>query len=96
MKQKLKENFQLIITFAAVIGIVVSGLAYFAKASDLQQVEYRLDQKIKADKAYYLKRQLWALYDKHKTQDCNRMPQPDCSICRDLKHELVLITGGRG
>lgn len=97
MKQKLKDNLQLIIALAAVFSLGFGALAYFAKASDLKSVEYRLDQKIKADKAYYLKRQLWALFDKHKTDDCNRMPHPDCGICRDLKHELArLQSGGKG
>jgi len=90
---KLKENLQLILAIGAVIGMVLGGITYFAKADDLQLVEQRLDQKIKADKAYYLKRQLWALFDKHKTDDCNRMPQPDNNICRDLKHELYQLTG---
>jgi len=93
MKKTLKDNLQLIIALAAVIGIVLGGISYFAKASDLEQVAMRLEQKITADKIYYLKRQLWALYDKHKTSDCNMMPAPDCGICRDLKHELFQLTG---
>ena len=96
MIAKLKDNLQLILAIGAVIGMVLGGITYFAKAGDLQLVEQRLDQKIKADKAYYLKRQLWALFDKHKTDDCNRMPQPDCNICRDLKHELTRLSGGNG
>jgi hypothetical protein len=95
MKQKLKDNLQLIIALGAVVGLVTGSITYFAKASDLRQVEYRLDQKIKDDKAYYLKRQLWALYGKHKTENCNQMPQPDAQICRDLKHELEQLTGQR-
>jgi len=67
MKQTLKDNLQLILAIGAVIGMVLGGITYFAKASDLKQVAMRLEQKITQDKVYYLKRQLWALYDKHKT-----------------------------
>lgn len=92
MKQTLKDNLQLIIAIGAVIGMILGGITYFAKASDLEQVAFRLDQKIQADQIYYLKRQLWALYDKHKTDNCNAMPHPDCGICRDLKAELEKLT----
>ena len=88
---RLKENLQTLIVLATAVTMSLGAVAYFAKASDLEQVAMRLDSKIKADKVYYLKRQLWALYSKHKTQDCNRMPMPDCSICRDLRHELSLL-----
>ena len=93
MKQTLKDNLQLILAIGAVIGMVLGGITYFAKASDLKQVAMRLEQKITQDKVYYLKRQLWALYDKHKTTDCNQMPAPDCGICRDIKHQLFQLTG---
>ena len=95
-KQMLKENAQLILAAVAVISLVLGGISYFAKAEDLKQVEYRLDTKIRADKIYYLKRKLWMLFDKHKTDDCNSMPQPDCNICRDLKHELSVLASKTG
>ena len=94
MKQKIKDNLDTIIAILVIIGMVVGGITYFAKASDLEQVAMRLEQKIKADKMYYLKRQLWALFDKHKTSDCNRMPHPDCGICRDIQEQLRRLEGG--
>ena len=88
MKQTLKDNLQLIIALAAVFSLAFGAVAYFAKASDLEQVAMRLEQKIKADKIYYLKQQLWNLYKAHKTKNCLQMPEPDMSMCIDIKHQL--------
>lgn len=92
MKQKLKDNADTIVAILVIIGMVFGGIAYFAKAADLQQVEYRLDQKIQADQIYYLKQQLWMLYKKHGTKDCLQMPEPDCDICKGMKTKLEQLS----
>lgn len=91
MKQKLKDNLQLIIALAAVFSLAFGATAYFAKASDVDQIAVRLEQKIKADKIYYLKQQLWNLYKTHRTKDCMQMPSPDDGICNDIKHQLQTL-----
>lgn len=93
MRQKLRENLQLIIALAAVFSLAFGAVAYFAKASDLDQVAMRLEQKIKADQIYYLQQRLWQLYDRYKTEDCNKMPQPACGECRSIKAKLEALKG---
>jgi hypothetical protein len=80
---KLRENFQTIIAFAAVVGLIVSSMAYFAKASELDALreevvltQVRLDQKIVSDQAYETQKQIWALEEKNTKYgaDCTRWP----------------------
>ena len=92
MKQKLKDNAETIVAILIIIAMTVGGIAYFAKASDLQLVEQRLEQKIQADQIYYLKQQLWQLYKKHQTKDCLKMPEPDCDICKGMKTQLEQLS----
>lgn len=83
-----KEMIAIIALLFTVMGGTVGAVNYFAKADELKQVEYRLDQKIKADKVYYIKRRLWQLYDRYNTENCNQMPQPAVNECRELKAQL--------
>ena len=92
MKQRLKDNAETIVALLVIIAMTVGGVAFFAKASDLEKVEYRLDEKIQADQIYYLKQQLWQLYKKHKTKDCLKMPEPDCDICKGMKTKLEQLS----
>ena len=92
MKQKLKDNAETIVAVLVIVAMVFGGITFFARASDLQLVEQRLDQKIKADKVYYLKQQLWMLYKKQKTKECLKMPEPDCDICSSMKTELEQLS----
>ena len=85
---KIKDNLDTIVVVCVIIGMTVSGLVYFAKASDLRKVEYRLDQKIKQDNVLFLKRQLWSLWRKHNTKECLRMPEPDATMCQGFRNEL--------
>jgi hypothetical protein len=90
MIAKLKEYLGLIVTLAMVTGIVAAGLAYFAKAADLELVQLRLDQKIVADQAFDLQRQIWALEDRNKSYaDCRQWPdERDRDQYRRLKVQL--------
>jgi hypothetical protein len=88
---KIKEYLGLIITIAAVIGVVAGGLAYFAKAEDLQLVQQRLDQKIVADQAYDTQKRVWALEERNREfgTDCSRWPDArDREQYRELKVKL--------
>ena len=89
MNKRIKDNLETIKLIAAVVVIVLGGMAYFAKASDLKQVEFRLDQKIKADQIYYKQQRLWQLFDYYKTQDCEAMPEPAKTECRTLKCDIA-------
>lgn len=92
MKQKLKDNAETIVAILVIIAMTVGGIAFFAKASDLQLVEQRLDQKIKSDKIYQLKQQLWLLWKQHKTKNCLKMPEPDDAICQGIVNELEQLS----
>jgi hypothetical protein len=87
---KLKEYLGLIVALAAVIGIVSGGLAYFAKAADLELVQLRLDQKIVADQMYDTQKQVWALEDRNRAYaDCRQWPdERDREQYRVLKMRL--------
>jgi hypothetical protein len=94
---KLRENLQLIITLATVIGIVITSTAYFAKASELKALkeeliltQIRLDQKIVSDQAYETQKQIWALEEKNTKygSDCTRWPdERDRKAYKELKAE---------
>jgi membrane peptidoglycan carboxypeptidase len=84
---KLKEYFGTIIAFAMVIGIVAGGLAYFAKAADLELVQLRLDQKIVSDQMYDTDKQIWILEERNRAYaDCRQWPdERDREQYRKLK-----------
>lgn len=89
---KLKDYFGLIIAFAATIGIVLGAVNYFAKASDVELVQLRLEQKIVADQAYDAQKQIWALEERNKDfgSDCSRWPDArDREQYRKLKNDLT-------
>ena len=54
---KRKDIIEIIITVCVLVGMIVGGLNYLAKAADLQLVEMRLDQKITADQIMQLQQQ---------------------------------------
>lgn len=62
---KLKENLQVIIAFAAVVGLVLGAINYFATAADLEITQVRLEQKIVADQQFSVQQQIWALEERN-------------------------------
>lgn len=76
MFSKLKDSLGVIIALAAVISICLGSMNYFAKASELQMVQMRLDQKIVSDQAHDVQRQLWALEERNREHgsDCAKWP----------------------
>lgn len=88
---RLKEYLGIIIALGAVSGIVAGGLAYFAKASDLELVQMRLDQKIVADQTYDTQRAIWAIEERNvkHTSDCSQWPDArDREQYKKLKAQL--------
>jgi len=73
---KLKDYFGLIIAFAATIGIVLGAVNYFAKASDVELVQLRLEQKIVSDQQFSVQQQIWNLEDRNRQYgtDCSKWP----------------------
>lgn len=88
---KFKDYLGVIIALAAVVGTVSGGLSYFARASDLQLVQLRLDQKIVADQLWTVQQQIWAIEDRNRQHgaDCNRWPdERDIRQYRELKIQM--------
>jgi hypothetical protein len=73
----MKAILEPIIALAAVIGIVLGGMAYFAKADDLRLVEMRLDQKIVTDQVQQMQARIWILEDRNKGKPCVEWPNQD-------------------
>lgn len=85
----MKTILEPIIALAAVIGIVLGGMAYFAKADDLRLVEMRLDQKIVTDQVQQLQSRIWILEDRNKGKPCAEWPaQDEKNEYRKLQEQL--------
>ena len=72
---KLREYCTTIVAVVAVLGLIGGGLAYFAKASELEELrgevvltQVRLDQKIVSDQAYETQKQIWAIEEGHSAE----------------------------
>lgn len=84
----MKKIFSILAVVFVLFASTAGALTYFAKATDLDQVAMRLDKKIKSDEIWFIKKQLFQLYNRYDTKDCMKMDCPDCDICRELKHKL--------
>ena len=84
----MTKHLDLIIKIAVVIGIISGGMAYFAKAEDLQMVKLRLDQKIVSDQLYDTQRQAWDLEERNRGYGSDPMAWPDK---RDRTRYKVLL-----
>ncbi len=69
----------------ALIGVSLGAVEYFAKASELQLVSLRLDQKINQDRCDWVQQRIWALDDRY---DKRVMPTTVKEEYRRLKAEL--------
>ena len=85
---KFKEHLKTIITFAAVVSIVIGFCAYFAKASELELVAMRLEQKIVGDKVFDLKKRTWQLEDRNTDHDIIKWPKRDRDEYRLLMEQI--------
>lgn len=73
----MKDILQIIIAFGVICGIVVGGLAFFAKADDLKMVEMRLDQKIVSDQIQQIQTRIWTLEDRNQGKPCSDWKNQD-------------------
>jgi hypothetical protein len=94
MGERIKTILYIIGAFIAITGSVWGTTTYFAKASELEQLSMRLEQKIQADQIFYLQQRLWELYKYYGTEDCKSMPEPSKGECRVLKAKLKQLKGG--
>jgi len=87
-----KEILESIIAVGLIVGMIISGMAYFAKAKDLELVDLRLEQKIVVDQAIDVRRQMYQLEDRYGTDDCSSWPNAnDRMRYKELKEELQQI-----
>jgi hypothetical protein len=74
---KAKDYLGLIVAGVAVASIIIGGLQYFAKASDLKMVQLRLDQKIVFDQVMDVQKRIWTLEDRNREYGENCLSWPD-------------------
>lgn len=68
---KKKEILETVIAIGVLVGMIVGGMAYFAKAKDLTLTQIILRSKIVGDQIIDLSRQAWQLEDKYKGAPCS-------------------------
>lgn len=89
----MKNWLGIIAVTLALFGSTAAGLDYFAKASDLELVAVRLEQKILADRQEDTQKRLWQLQDRNNGErDCAAWTnEADRAECRLLKLKIELI-----
>ena len=88
---KQKEIIELIVAVLVIIGMVVGALNYLAKASELQLVEMRLDQKIVSDQIMQLQQRIWQLQDRNYGPCTNWTNQKDKDEYRKIQEEIEML-----
>lgn len=73
---KKKEIIEGVIAIGVLIGMIVGGMGYFAKAEDLVLTQVILRSKIVGDQIVDLSRQVWMLEDKYKGTPCSTWNSP--------------------
>ena len=88
---KLTSTLATIIALFTITSGVLASVTYFAKASDLQQVEFRLEQKIQGDNILRIQERIWQLEDRYEGKDCSEWIATDREEYRSLKSQLELL-----
>jgi hypothetical protein len=84
-----KDIIQAITFFVFVFGALFSANSYLAKASDLQLVQLRLDQKIVSDAINQTQDRHWKLIDRHNVKSCDEIKdERDKEECRKQDQQL--------
>jgi len=78
----------IIVGISSIITIVIKVDTRWAKASDLEKVEFRLEQKIQQDRVDALQERMWKLNDRYNTEE---MPQEVKEEYREIKKEKVKL-----
>ena len=87
--KKLAALIGITIGICTLIGIILTTDSYFAKASEVKMLEYRVDQKIIQDYTRDLQERIWKIEDRFGT-DCSTMPEGVRTTYRELKAEKEL------
>ncbi len=87
-KMTAKDILQTLVAIGIIVGMALGAISYFATAEDLKLTQQRLDQKIIYDRVVDLKRMIYQMEDKYKGQPCEKWPEKDRNIYRELKMEL--------
>jgi hypothetical protein len=88
----MKAILEPIIAFGVVVSMIIGGITYLAKASDLKMVEMRLDQKIVSDQVQQMQTRVWLLEDRNKGKPCSDWQSEDEKTeYRKLKEQLRLL-----
>lgn len=77
------------IALTTLVAATAGGISYFAKDADLQLVELRLDQKIRADQMYDIQTQLWKFEDRYEGTPVCDWPKEDKERYRQLKYRFM-------
>lgn len=86
--QYVKEN---ILPLCILVTMIVGALTYVAKASDLNLVAMRLDQKIVSDQIFTKRQELKQLfrdYGVYRTLDCSKLPVEAYETCLNIKQTI--------
>lgn len=90
-KSSKSENLKKYLTIAVSILVFVSAIVganeYLAKASELELISMRLDQKILNDRLYNLQNRVWAIEDRYGT-DVTKMLENIRTEYRRLLREI--------
>ena len=84
-----KECIQMGVALIVIIGAIVGVNAHFAKASDLELVAMRLEQKIVTDASMQIEARRWQLLDRNTARDCSDIKnEREKDECRSLEQKI--------
>jgi len=84
-----KETIQIAVALTVFIGAIIGVNAHFAKASDLELVAMRLEQKIVSDASMQIEARKWQLLDRNTARDCSDIKnERDKDECRALEQKV--------
>lgn len=83
----LKKYLTIAVSVLVLISAIVGANEYLAKASELELVSMRLDQKILSDRLYNLQSRVWAIEDRYGS-DITKMPENIREEYRCLLREI--------
>ena len=88
---KRKDIIGLVVAVFVMIGMIVGALNYLAKASELQLVEMRLDQKIVSDQIFQLQERIWQLEDRNYGLCSTWTNKEDKNTYRKLQEKIEML-----
>jgi len=84
-----KECLQIAVALIVIVGAIVGFNTHFAKASDLELVAMRLEQKIVSDASMQTEVRKWQLLDRNNARDCSDIKnEKDKEECRTLEQKI--------